>query len=786
MTRTHVVRRHALLLLLCVLLLPLVTAGACRRSENGPAGPASPVSVAGPTFVGGAVCAECHAREASLWRGSFHARAMQPAASHTVLGDFGGAAFTYNGITTTFRQEADRFLIRTDGPDGALTDYPVTWTFGAEPLQQYVVEFPRGYHQLPSIGWDSRAATDGGQRWFHLYPGEKVDHRDALHWTGPAQNWNYMCAECHSTNVRKNYSAADDRFATTFSDASVSCEACHGPGSGHVEWARRGAAGVRGPDPMKGLVFALKANTRAWQMPSGESIARRIVPIGTRVEAETCARCHSRRGQIWPDYEYGAPLAQTHRLALIDEGLYEPDGQQLDEVFEHGSFLQSKMYAAGVTCTNCHDPHSGALAFEGNALCTQCHLPATFDAPSHHFHAAGTESARCVSCHMPERTYMIVDTRRDHGFRVPRPDQSVSLGTSNACTQACHAAKTARWAADAVRRWYGPGAATRPSFAEAIHAGRRRLPQASGLLRSVVNDAESPAIVRATALQLLASVDGPAAATVVLGGGASDPDPLVRRTAAEALGLLDPQTRVSLGVRLLSDPVRTVRMAAAAELAGVPATATGPEGQRALQAAIAEYRASQQFNAERAESWASLGMLEARLGNAAPAEAAYRTAIARRPQYVPPYLNLADVLARLGREGEADAVLRQALAAVPETAMAHHALGLSLIRQKRAHDAVIELARAVQLAPDDPRFAYVLGVALHDTGNPTGARRVLEDAERRHPGDRDILEALVTYTEEAGDISAAIVWARRVAAMAPGDREAARRLSALELRRRRR
>jgi tetratricopeptide (TPR) repeat protein len=740
--------------------------------------------VAGATFVGGEVCAECHAREASAWRRSFHARAMQPAASHTILGDFSGATVAYNGIPTTFRQEAGRFLVRTDGPDGALTDYPVKWTFGAEPLQQYVVELPRGYHQLPSIAWDSRAAADGGQRWFHLYPGEKVDHRDALHWTGPAQNWNFMCAECHSTHVRKNYSAADDRFSTTFSDVNVSCEACHGPGSGHVAWARRGAAGVRGPDPLKGLVFALKTNTGAWQIPPGEAIAKRTVPIGTRVEAETCARCHSRRGQIWPDYEYGAPLAQTHRLALLDEVLYESDGQQLDEVFEHGSFLQSKMYAAGVTCSNCHDPHSGALVFEGNAVCTQCHLPATFDTPSHHFHKAGTESARCVSCHMPDRTYMIVDTRRDHSFRVPRPDQSVSLDTPNACTQACHAAKTARWAADEVRRWYGPGAATRPSFAEAIHAGRRRLPQASGMLRAVVANAEAPAIVRATALQLLASVDGPAAGTAVLGGGASDPDPLVRRTAAEMLGLLDPPTRVSLGVRLLSDPVRTVRMAAAAELAGVPESATGPDGHRALQAAIAEYRTSQQFNAERAESWASLGMLESRLGNVVQAEAAYRAAIARQPQYVPPYLNLADLLARAGREGEAEAVLRQALVAAPETAMAHHALGLALIRQKRVSDAVTELTRAAELAPDEARFAYVLGVALHDTGNPTGARRVLEDAERRHPGDRGILEALVSYAEEAGDVAAAAGWAQKIVAMAPGDVQAAQRLSALQQRRR--
>jgi predicted CXXCH cytochrome family protein len=488
---------------------------------------------------------------------------------------------------------------------------------------------------------------------------------------------------------------------------------------------------------------------------------------------------------VWPDYRYGAPLAQTHRVALLDEGLYEADGQQLDEVYEYGSFLQSRMYMRGVTCSNCHDPHSGALLAPGNALCSRCHLGTTYDTPTHHFHKADTDAALCTSCHMPLRTYMGVDGRRDHGFRLPRPDESVRLGTPNACTTPCHVKKPAAWAAAATARWYGPKAAARPSFAAAFHAGRRQLPGAGAALAAVFGEPAifSP-IVRASALSLAGSVDAGAAAAL-LPAAAADADPLVRRSAAENLGVLDPQARVRLGAPLLADAVRTVRLAAASSLLDVPPEAWPAADTATLDKALDEYRVSLGANAERGEPWANLGALEARLGNVAQAEAAYRTAIRKQPQFVPSYVNLADLYQRTGREAQAEAALREALSAAPETAMARHALGLSLVRQRRNREALEELARAARLAPDELRYAYVLAVALHDTGDARRARQVLEDAYRRRPGNRDILEALFAYSSEAGDRAAALSWARAVAAVAPDDAEAAARVKALEARPRR-
>ncbi|HHH43504.1 MAG TPA: hypothetical protein ENK49_05140, partial [Gammaproteobacteria bacterium] len=188
-------------------------------------------------FVGRPVCTACHTEQAVQWSGSNHDQAMQLATSHTVLGNFDNATFTNFGVTSSFFKKNGRFMVRTVGPDGKLKDYEIKYTFGVEPLQQYLVEFPGGRLQALSLAWDTRSKQQGGQRWFHLYPDENIAYDDELHWTRPSQNWNSMCAECHSTNLEKNYDPVTRTFATSWSEIDVSCEACHGPGSNHVRWA---------------------------------------------------------------------------------------------------------------------------------------------------------------------------------------------------------------------------------------------------------------------------------------------------------------------------------------------------------------------------------------------------------------------------------------------------------------------------------------------------------------------------------------------------------------------
>ncbi|MGH6629180.1 MAG: multiheme c-type cytochrome, partial [Burkholderiales bacterium] len=425
---------------------------------RGSAPAASPPPLIAANHVGAKTCAECHAPQYDAWKVSHHALAMQEVAEQAVLGDFNNAEFHYAGVTSGFFRRDGKFMVRTDGPDGKLADFEIKHTFGVTPLQQYLIEFPDGRLQALSIAWDARAREEGGQRWFHLYPKEHITHRDELHWTKLQQNWNFMCADCHSTNLKKNYDETTNSFKTTWSEINVACEACHGPASNHVAWAKKEGDWKRYDAPGRGFAVAYdERKGAAWAMDAQSGSAVRSRPRDTTKEIETCARCHARRGQVSEDYGPGRAIGEGYRVSLLDDGLYWPDGQMRDEVYNHGSFLQSKMHAKGVTCSDCHDPHSHKLRAPGNAVCTQCHLPTQYDARSHHHHAAGSKGAECAACHMPTTTYMVVDPRHDHSFRVPRPDLSVGLGTPNACNQ-CHADKKPQWAAAAVQKWTGRAA----------------------------------------------------------------------------------------------------------------------------------------------------------------------------------------------------------------------------------------------------------------------------------------------------------------------------------------
>lgn len=729
--------------------------------------PAQPRSAASADAVGTAACAGCHAKEYEAWRGSQHDRAMEEANERTVLGDFGGARFTHGGVTSRFFRRDGRYFVNTDGPGGKLADFEVRYTFGVHPLQQYLVELPGGRLQALGIAWDARPKAQGGQRWFHLYPDRKLKAGNPLHWTGIDQNWNYQCADCHSTNLRKNYDEATRTYETTWSEIDVGCEACHGPGARHAAWAKLDAA-ARRADASKGLAVALDERRGvAWAIDPATGSAARSAPRTSNRELETCARCHSRRGQFDDSWHPGSPFGDAYRLALIEPGLYYADGQMRDEVYVHGSFLQSRMHAKGVSCSDCHDPHTQKLRAPGNAVCGQCHAPARFDAPAHHRHAAGSPGAACAACHMPTTTYMVVDPRHDHSMRIPRPDRSVALGTPNACT-GCHPKEGAKWAADAVARWYPQRKPGFQTWAEAFAAGDAGAPGAQAALAAVVNDPSLPAIARASAIPRL--VRHPGRATLpALEKALADPDPIVRLAAASALRDADPALRARRLPKLLADPVRVVRIEAARGLAGAPESRLAADDRARFAKAIDEYLASLRYNADRPEAQTELGGYHLARGEAAAAAAAYRRALALDPTYVAASVNLADLLRGMGREREAEAALRDAIRADPTAAAPRHALGLSLVRQKRTQEALAALGEAARLAPDDARFAYVLGVAQYDAGRRADAMKTLDAALARHPYDREILVALASYERGAGNLAKAAQRAKLLASLEPDD-----------------
>jgi predicted CXXCH cytochrome family protein len=733
-------------------------------------------AVAAATFVGSEACAGCHRAEADLWRGSQHQQAMQHATDKSVLGDFNDASFDHYGVRSRFFRKDGKFIVETDGPDGKLAPFEVKYTFGLDPLQQYLIEFPDGRLQALSIAWDSRPKGQGGQRWFHLYPDEEIRHDDVLHWTRLNQNWNFMCAECHSTGVHKNYDAANDRFATSFAEISVGCEACHGQGSRHVSWARARESWWpfgKSDDPKMGLPVRFDERPGVtWRIdPKTGNAARNFTPPLVRKEVETCGLCHARRGSFSEDWVPGRSLSDTHAVSPLVRGLYHADGQMLDEVYNYGSFKQSKMFAAGVTCGDCHEPHSAKLRAPGVGVCAQCHAADKYASDTHSHHAGASPPLACASCHMPARTYMVVDQRHDHSFRIPRPDLSVKLETPNACTD-CHRDKGAAWAAAAIEGWHGPTRKGFQGYAEAFHSAWNEQADAAALLAAVASNGNAPAFARASALSALGSRLSPA--TINLARSAlSDPDPMVR------IGALDLLEGAPLGQLwpvvspLLSDSNRGVRIRAASLLAAVPTASQPPADRETFERAAAELIAAQRLNADRPEARSALGHFLARRGRSAEAEAEYQAALRLSPRYAPAAINLADLYRQLGRDAEGESALRAAIAAAPTDGGLHHALGLTLTRLKQTDAALAEFRRAAELEPDRARYAYVYAVALNSAGRGDEAITVLKQNVARHPNDRDSLLALVTFSRDAGDIGAALTYAEDLVRLAPNDRSLA-------------
>jgi predicted CXXCH cytochrome family protein len=735
---------------------------------------AGAAETAAPTFVGSDTCTGCHRTQADLWRASQHRRAMAHATDETVRADFNDTSFDHAGVHSRFFRRNGKFLVETDGPDGKLATFEVKYTFGVEPLQQYLIEFPDGRVQALSIAWDTRPKADGGQRWFHLYPNEQIKHDDVLHWTKLNQNWNFMCAECHSTGVRKNYDAANDRFATTMAEISVGCEACHGQGSNHVTWGRAQQSWWpfgRTDDPGKGLLarFDERQGVSWYHDPRSGEARRSISPAVLRKEVETCGRCHARRSEMSEDWIPGRWLSETHVVSPLTEQVYWPDGQMRDveEAYNYAPFKQSRMFAAGVTCGDCHEPHGGKLRVAGGGVCLQCHASETYAGAKHSHHEATARQPDCISCHMPARTYMVVDTRHDHSLRIPRPDLSAKFGTPNACN-GCHADKPAEWAAAAVAGWFGEERKAFQTYAPAFAAARAGRADAGALLASIAADAHAPDIARASALAELAPHLSPANIELAR-GGLTDRDPMVRIGAMDMLVPVPPEQVWALVAPLLSDPVRGVRTRAALLLAAVPA-ARQPAADRApFDRAAAEFVAARRLNADRPEERAMLASFQARRGLTAEAETEYKAALRLSPHYAPAATNLADLYRQTGRDGEGEGVLRAAIAQSPQDAGLHYALGLWLTRMKRAADALDELRRASELAPGNARYAYVHAVALHSAGQREQAMTALKKIVADHPDDRDSLQAIMAFARDAGDLATALDYAKRLAQLAPND-----------------
>ncbi|AXI47110.1 hypothetical protein C1J03_14450 [Sulfitobacter sp. SK012] len=604
-----------------------------------------------PNYVGSNTCRDCHAEAAEAWEGSHHALAWTEPTAENIVADFNDTEFLHDGTITRFRIEQGQYYINVTEKDGVATDYKVHSVAGIEPLQQYLLETEPGKIQSFDVVWDTVK-----NRWFHLYPEQDLPPDDGFHWTGPYKNWNARCAECHATGFEKNYDPVELTYSSIPAEIGVGCEACHGPGSAHLEWA----TGTVLESPAVGL-----------------NDYRLTIDFGHETETvlQQCASCHSRREAHFDGNPIpGTAYSDAYSLALLRPGSYHADGQILDEVYVYGSFLQSKMNQQGVTCLNCHDAHSGELKAEGNGVCAQCHSPAgnpsfptldpkPYDDPSHHFHEAGSDGAQCKNCHMIERVYMGVDGRRDHSFRIPRPDLSLETDSPNACSD-CHTDKSSGWAATAIEEWFPKSTRRGLHYGQTLAAGRLDPVSAKGSLADLAEDTSQPGLVRATALWLLEQAADPEMATR-LAPLLEDPDPLVRAAAVGGNQSLAPELRVERLEKVLGDPMRVVRIEAAKTLFTVPPSSMSPNATQKLRAALREWQTGLVNRADFPETHLVLAGTALTMRNMEAAERAFREVIRMDPQREDAWVMLVRIADATRGPQAAARVLQEALQFVP-------------------------------------------------------------------------------------------------------------------------
>ncbi len=688
-------------------------------------------------FVGGKECISCHQREYELWEGSDHDNAMAVANDSTVLGNFNNVEVEFRGKKHKFYKRDGKFFVFTEGVGGEMQEFQVSYTFGVRPLQQYLIPFENGKYQCLPIAWDTIK-----KRWFDMagmvYSAAELNPSSWFYWTNQSQNWNGMCAECHSTYLQKNYDLEKDSYNTTWSDINVNCEACHGPGSEHLDWAKL-PEGSRSYDTNFGLV--LKTNNQT-----------------TKQYVEACAPCHSRRTSLGVEDHRNNDFYNKYRPQSITPPLYFSDGQMLDEVYNFGSFTQSKMYMHDVRCNDCHDAHSLTFKFEDNALCTQCHRSEEYDTFQHHFHKYANEKgepvknrfgeivpvgegALCRNCHMQKRFYMGIDDRRDHSLRIPRPDISIKYNIPNACND-CHADKSYQWSEDYIKKYFGER--KKVSYETALSDGYLQKPGAdTSLIRIIINDLYSETI-RATALQYLAFYQNMNSWNLIK-SMMDNPEPLIRESAVNSFEANNIEDFINTLSPILNDPIKIVRMAAANRLFELDKGFFSDSLFNKITLVMDEYLRSIMYTGDFPTGRYNLANYYSRKGDYTKAVKYYEDAIKMDNQFYPAKSNLALLYYNEGNLQKAAELFIDLVENHEEYSEGYYYLGLLYAEQKQYNKSAEYLEKAILKQKQNPRIYYNLGLVYQYLNENQKAESVLLKGNSLVPNNFDLIFALTDF-----------------------------------------
>ena len=688
-------------------------------------------------FLGDDACKKCHVGAFKDWQGSHHDKAMQTVSDSTMLGNFNNFTFKSQGVTSRFFKKNSDYYVNTEGPDGNYHDYKIVYTFGITPLQQYIVKFPDGHYQCLRTAWDTIK-----NKWFDLYPDFKVVHSEWLHWSRGGLNWNNMCADCHSTNVRKNYDYKTHSYDTKYAIINVSCEACHGPGKNHVEQANRHGNNYKFSGDLK--------------MTSG---------IKPQDLVDQCARCHMRREQISEFYNFEGTMLDHYFPTLIVQNTYFPDGQILDENYVYGSFVQSKMYHNNVTCTDCHNPHSTKLKFDGNALCLQCHVPEKYNRESHHFHADDSEGSKCINCHMPGKYYMGNDYRRDHSFRIPRPDLSIKYGSPNACIQ-CHTDKTNAWALENFKKTHGEP--KQNHFSDLLAPGLTGSENGFHSLLTLANDTAYPDIARASAVKGMTNYFDANTLNEML-KFLKDESPLVKAATLDALGNINTNDYVNYFLPLLKDEKRAVRVKAFFAMGAMEENAIPKEYKEVYKKVKTEFETSLNITSDFVGGRIKKADYNLKKGNLTEAIKGYESALKIDNINNIVRTNLANLYYRNGDFKNAEKAFKTIIEQEPTYGETYYSYGLLLAELNRTEDAIKQMILAIKYMPENIRPYYNLSLMYDKMNDFKKAEEIVVKGLKKAPQNESLLYNLAYLYSKNNQVAKAKNIAIRLVELFPNN-----------------
>jgi len=697
-------------ILYILIFIPLFTITGCTSNGEKEPYKSTKSTLLHEQYVGAESCKECHQEAYADWKKSDHFYSMQKATKEFVKANF-NTTYSADEIQYKFYTQDTTYFVEITEANQTHT-FKVAYTFGWHPLQQYLLETENGKFQTLRASWDTE-----NNKWFHQNAGDIVEPHDWLSWSKGGQNWNTMCSSCHSTHLKKNYNEVTDNFNTTFKEINVACESCHGPGVNHIGFQSNNKI----TDPYQGGILT-----------------------DQKAQINNCGTCHARRTMFEDVSDPHNEFLDQFIPQNLTSTFYEGDGQIKGEDFVYGSFLSSRMYRNHVACNNCHNSHSGEIKMEGNSLCLQCHEPQDYDTQKHHHHTPNTEGASCVSCHMDGKVYMGNDYRKDHSFRIPRPDQSVKYETSNSCNS-CHTDKDAKWAATAVTTWYGKERAYH--FSDDLLPASKLNEQSMTHIENLLSNDSVPTIIKSTAIEYLQYLDDPMALDLIL-KSLSHKEALVRQSGYVSLLWFPENIRVDAGLRGLSDPVKAVRIMAFRTVISIDVNQLNPEIIKIWNNVNAEYLIYLKTNADFPSGQTLIGEYYQQVNDTKRAITAFNRALKMDSVQLRPYSNLAILYSGINDLASVKKILLQGTELFPNHALYYYYLGLNEGELGNLNAQLNQFKKAYLLNSTDPKIAYNYILSLYNLDAQKEAKKQLVKALIVNPNNKDLYELDLYFKQQ--------------------------------------